>query len=182
MRSMRVSRTLKRTHSFSVFLNSLLIINLLKSVPGTKVAPPTFDTTAKMNTGRKGRYSENYLLDQGASHLALIPRSLAGFHEVSDEVAGHLANFSGVRSEDHSLNGPAVVVQSAKGRIGVQLHHSGHGCVGDQHARLGLLDPKGRQDEDQQSEHLQMIGSDWAYGMNSTERLERFRRTDDAVC
>lgn len=96
------------------------------------------------------------------SHLALVPRSLAGLLEISDEVAGHLANLPGIRSEDHSLDDPAVTVKSAEGRVGVQLYHPGHGGIGDQHTRIDHLGPESRQEKDQQNDHLQTIRNDWS--------------------
>ncbi|KYN01795.1 hypothetical protein ALC62_07475 [Cyphomyrmex costatus] len=80
------------------------------------------------------------------SHLPFISRSLTGFLQIGDEIAGNLSNFSGVRTKYHSLNDPAVAVKSAEGCVGIQLHHPGHGSVGDQHTRLDSSGPKDRQD------------------------------------
>lgn len=71
-------------------------------------------------------------------------KALTGLFKIRDEIAGNLSNFPGICTEYHSLDDTAIIVKSAKGRIGVQLYHPGHGSVGDQDTRLDLLDPEDR--------------------------------------
>jgi len=79
------------------------------------------------------------------SYLSFVLRSFTGLFKVRDKVAGNLSNLPGICTEHHSLDGPTITIKSAKGRVGVQLYHSGHGSVGDQYARFNLLEPQDRQ-------------------------------------